>query len=218
MMRVLLVVLAGLAWGGVAGANPPRPEAEQERDLGLKRLKEGNVIVAMVHFEEAVRLDPNWACAYTARGLGHNAQRKYQAAITDFNKAIAINPVCADCLAQAFEGRASAYEGLGDRERARRDRDFASVARTQQPGEPRVAGSRDPDAPVPPRTGTVRLVNAYTQAMLIRVNGRNYQLDPGQTLDVALAPGSFTYEVVGVRGAVSRPLEPGQTYTVRVHP
>src|SRR5262249_46532201 len=111
------------------------------------------------------------------------------------------------------------YEATGDRDRAERDRKIAQVIRGERTTT--VAGRVDPDRVTPPpapRTGVVRLVNNYNQPEVIRVNGVGYAVDPGQSVDVTVPAGTFTYEVVNIKDRVSRVVEPGQIFTIRVHP
>ena len=61
-------------------------------------------------FDKAISLDPNFASAYTNRGVAYNNLQQYQSAIADFSKAIALNPD----FAEAYHGRASAYLNLSD--------------------------------------------------------------------------------------------------------
>ncbi len=68
-------------------------------------------------------------------------------------------------------------------------------------------------------TGRLRLVNTYPQIMSIVVNGRAYELRPGEERYTEPLPaGLFTYEVLGVQERTSRPLAAGETFTVHVYP
>jgi hypothetical protein len=69
----------------------------------------------------------------------------------------------------------------------------------------------------PGRSGSIRLVNAYVLPMTVIVNGTSYMLAPGETrLLRGQAPGTFTYEVPGVRDAVDRTLGANATFTIRI--
>lgn len=71
----------------------------------------------------------------------------------------------------------------------------------------------------PPATGRLRLVNTFAQPVTIVVNARAYTLTPGQTQVIEAMPtGPFTYEVLGIQAALSRTLEPNETFTITVHP
>jgi hypothetical protein len=65
----------------------------------------------------------------------------------------------------------------------------------------------------------VRLVNTFLTPMTIVVNGRAYQLEPGDTrLTDPIPYGTFTYEVLGVQAPRVRTFTPGEPFTITVHP
>src|SRR5262249_32081176 len=71
---------------------------------------------------------------------------------------------------------------------------------------------------VPIRTGAIRLVNAYVLPMTVIVNGTRYPLEPGETRVLrGQPPGTFVYEIPGVREPVRRTLEGNETFTIRIH-
>jgi peptidoglycan hydrolase CwlO-like protein len=56
-------------------------------------------------------------------------------------------------------------------------------------------------------TGTIRLFNTYTQPVSIVLNGRSYQLTPGETTVLSNQPvGTVTYEVLGISPRTTRTL------------
>ena len=68
-------------------------------------------------------------------------------------------------------------------------------------------------------TGRIRLVNTFLDPMTIVVNGRAYQVAPGDTRLVEAVPaGTFNYEVLGVQPRVDRTLAANETFTITVHP
>jgi hypothetical protein len=68
-------------------------------------------------------------------------------------------------------------------------------------------------------TGRIRLVNTFPDTMTIVVNGRAYQVGPGDTRFVEAVPaGTFNYEVLGVQSRVDRALAANETFTITVHP
>lgn len=70
-----------------------------------------------------------------------------------------------------------------------------------------------------PALGTVRLRNDYPALMSLTVNGLAYDLLPGEIRDVAVAAGSFTYQVFGVHPVpVMRSVGEGKSYPIRIHP
>ena len=70
----------------------------------------------------------------------------------------------------------------------------------------------------PAATGRVRLVNSFVDPMTIIVNGKAYQVAPGETkLTDPLPAGTFSYEVLGVQQRLDRALAANETFTVTVH-
>lgn len=80
---------------------------------------------------------------------------------------------------------------------------------------PRISGSA-------PTTGSVELVNEYTQPMDFIVNQVLYRLRPGETRLVSNLPlGPFTFRVLDVAGYQNtqrRVLTDDKPYIIRVHP
>ncbi|MBN9114082.1 MAG: tetratricopeptide repeat protein, partial [Pandoraea sp.] len=50
--------------------------------------------LALADYNRALEIDPNYAAAYLGRGLVHRQQGQVMAAFNDFNKAIALRPLC----------------------------------------------------------------------------------------------------------------------------
>jgi hypothetical protein len=70
-----------------------------------------------------------------------------------------------------------------------------------------------------PRTGRLRLVNAYYEPVTVVVNGRAYTLAASETRYIdSVAAGTFTYEVLGIQAQRSRGLAPNETFTITVYP
>ena len=61
-------------------------------NIALPLSKEGKINEAIYHYNEAIRLNPNYAEAYNNRGTLYGKIRQYQLAIKDFNKAINLYP------------------------------------------------------------------------------------------------------------------------------
>lgn len=76
---------------------------------------------AVEHYDEAIRLNPRFATAYTYRGNARNALGYHLEAIADFDSAIGIEPQ----LAEAHNNRGNAKAALGQREEAMADYDEA---------------------------------------------------------------------------------------------
>jgi serine/threonine protein kinase len=78
-------------------------------------LNEGNALHDSEHFEEAlvayeraVQLDPNFADAYDARGDAFSSLNRYQEAMDAFDQAIQLDPI----YAHAFEGKGNLHYNL----------------------------------------------------------------------------------------------------------
>ena len=69
---------------------------------------------ALRDLDEAIRLSPNLAAAFSNRGVIHLQKHDYPRAILDFDAALALDPT----LAAAFNNRGNAYNELGQHETA----------------------------------------------------------------------------------------------------
>jgi tetratricopeptide (TPR) repeat protein len=69
---------------------------------------------ALADLNEAVRLDPAYACGYSNRGSVYALRRDLDRAIADYDEAIRIDPK----FALAYNNRGDAWSGKGDIERA----------------------------------------------------------------------------------------------------
>ncbi len=68
----------------------------------------------------------------------------------------------------------------------------------------------------PPSEGRIELVNAWTGPVTVLVDGTAYDLQPGEMRRLPRASGDFRYEVRGIQAPVTRKLEAGETFTIRV--
>lgn len=104
--------------GGIplaAFAQPPqslvsRTNVEDFFYRGVDKVERGNYQGAMVNFDQALRLKPNFAEAYYNRGLARSHLRNLQGAIADHNQVIRINP----SLAEAHGNRGLIRYRLGN--------------------------------------------------------------------------------------------------------
>ncbi len=80
----------------------------------LAMAKEGKKSEAIYHYNEAIRLKPNYAYAYNNRGTAYFILGQHQRAIDDFNNAIRLKPN----YAYAYNNRGIAYFALGQHQRA----------------------------------------------------------------------------------------------------
>src|SRR6201991_2775480 len=72
---------------------------------------------ALADLDEAIRLDPAYACAHTNRGRVYAFKRDLDRAIVDYDEAIRIDPT----FALAYNNRGDAWVGKGDIDRALAD-------------------------------------------------------------------------------------------------
>ena len=77
---------------------------------------------AIADYDQAIRLDPNYAHAFNNRGVAYESKKDYDRAIADYDQAIRIDPNYADALNGACWDRALTNRDLAT---ARRDCDAA---------------------------------------------------------------------------------------------
>jgi tetratricopeptide (TPR) repeat protein len=78
-------------------------------NLALPLSKEGKTGEALYHYEEAIRIKPDYDDAYFNRGNVYDKLGENQLAIEDFSKAISLNPA----KLKAYNNRGNAYNRLG---------------------------------------------------------------------------------------------------------
>ena len=64
----------------------PSQEAELAYNSGIEKMKIGDYKTAIEHFDEALKLKPDWAKAFFNRAVAKKEKKMYQAAIEDFEK------------------------------------------------------------------------------------------------------------------------------------
>lgn len=97
-----LVAVALPAWG------------ESAEDWLRKGKDESNPELQIEYFTKAIRLNPELAEAYTARGTANTDLERYDRAIADYTSALSLNPE----NAQTYNNRGYAYEKLGKHDKA----------------------------------------------------------------------------------------------------
>ena len=95
--------------------------ANQKLDEGNRLSHKKDYQGSIFKYNEAIKLNPNYAEAYNNRGYVYYELKNYREAIADFNKAIQINPN----IATAYNNRALIYEDIEDYKQAIADYDKA---------------------------------------------------------------------------------------------
>jgi tetratricopeptide (TPR) repeat protein len=140
-LAVLFLVLASIAAPALAGPKQDWRDCERgspdEAIQGCTRIIKGgregkhNLAIAynergiaydnkgqydrgIADFDQAIKLDPNYAKAYFNRGTTYRKTGHLDRAIADYNQAIKLNPKDA----VAYAGRGLAYEHKGEKKRA----------------------------------------------------------------------------------------------------
>ena len=104
-------------------------EAERNFETGAELLGEDKGEDAIAEFDEAIRLDPELATAYMARGSIHAGLGQYDRAVADYAEFIRLNPEHGNaCVA-----RADVYMELGLEAKAQKDMKRASELRALPP-------------------------------------------------------------------------------------
>ena len=107
------------------GGNNIETPAETVVASGKLHASKGQYNSAIVDFDEAIRLDPQHAVAFSDRGAAYDAKKDYDRAIADYSEAIRLVPH----EAHAFFNRGDAYENKGDYDRAIAD--YGQTIRTR---------------------------------------------------------------------------------------
>ena len=117
-MRHKTVLLLGLVLLVMATVACSLSPAETAYERGVDYGEQGDYEKAIEEYDEALRLNPEYANAYASRGGAYMLLGQYERAIQDFDEAIRLNPE----YANAYYLRAFTYQSLGEQELA--DRDF----------------------------------------------------------------------------------------------
>jgi ribose transport system substrate-binding protein len=95
--------------------------AQYYDDRGFRYYQQKNYEKAMNDFDEAIRLNPDYARAYNRRGLVYYQQKNYDKAINDFDEAIRLDPD----YTHAYNNRGLVYYQQKNYEKAINDFDEA---------------------------------------------------------------------------------------------
>ena len=110
----LTATLLTVTAGSMTSCMKTPKTAEEFLDRGIKYGQKGNYDRAIADYNEAIRLDPNFAKLYNNRGVAYAYKRDYDRAITDFNEAIRLDPDFVD----VYNNRGGMYYDMKDYDRA----------------------------------------------------------------------------------------------------
>lgn len=74
------------------------------------------------------------------------------------------------------------------------------------------------EAPLAPKLGRIRMINDWSAAVDVVVDGVIHHLPVGATKIITRPDGSFVYEVRAIQKPITRTLAAGETFTIRVGP
>ena len=97
-------------------------EAEERHANGVALGEQARWQEAISEFDEASRLDPQYAPAYLYRGGAYFRLGQFERAIQDYDEAVRLNPR----FAEAYVGRSVAYTVLGRDSEAQQDANRAA--------------------------------------------------------------------------------------------
>lgn len=121
MERVFSLILGAVLLVGMCacGAGESAATWQEQYDLGIRYLSEGNYEEAIIAFTAAIEIDPKQAPAYVGRGDAYmgsgGTEENLAAAQVDYETAVKLDETCA----QAYLGLAKIYIGLKDYDKAR---------------------------------------------------------------------------------------------------
>ena len=99
---------------GAPGDVAAKVAAEEAFNRGKAYLSKGDDDRAFADYNQAIKLDPKYAAAYSNRGSAYELKGDYDRAFEDYSQAITLNPKSAS----AYTSRGLAYERKGDYDRA----------------------------------------------------------------------------------------------------
>lgn len=119
LILILLLCACGQTpTGQTVNSGEKEPTWQEQYDLGVRYLSEGNYEEAIIAFTAAIEIDPKQAPAYVGRGdayvLSGEAEENLTAARADYEKAIELD----ETLVDAYLGLANIYITQDDYEKA----------------------------------------------------------------------------------------------------
>ena len=113
------LIIVALIFCLPACAKSAEVQWQEQYDLGVRYLSEGNYEEAVIAFTAAIEIDPNRAEAYVGRGDAYigsgETEERLAAALSDYEMALELN----EMLVEAYLGLAEIYILQGEKERAR---------------------------------------------------------------------------------------------------
>lgn len=115
----ILLTACMASWPGITAAEPSQaPTWQEQYDLGVRYLSEGNYQEAIIAFTAAIEIDPKQALAYVGRGdayvLSGETDENLTAAKADYEQAVELD----ETSVEAYLGLADVYIRQGDYEKA----------------------------------------------------------------------------------------------------
>ena len=95
-------------------------DAELYHQRGICRGKQGKYNAALEDFSKAIGMEPENPALYSDRGYTYACKKDFSAAVEDYTKALELDPR----YRLAYANRAAAYEKLGKKDLAKRDREL----------------------------------------------------------------------------------------------
>lgn len=121
LFLMVLITLSSCATSTVEESNEPSTTSswQEQYDLGIRYLSEGNYEEAIIAFTAAIEIDPKRAEAYIGRGDAYvesgETEERLAAALSDYETAMELN----EMLIEAYLGMAEIYILRGEKEQAR---------------------------------------------------------------------------------------------------
>jgi superkiller protein 3 len=118
---ILVAVLGGSLLLGTADIQARSDEAIRWNNYGAELLKQGKLAEAIVEFQKAVELDPNYVAAQRNLGYAYDRQGKVEEAVAAYRKAIELEPgdaVTRNNLGVLYDKKGMYGEAVGEFEKA----------------------------------------------------------------------------------------------------
>ncbi|MFC2019631.1 tetratricopeptide repeat protein [Chloroflexota bacterium] len=115
----ILILFALLVSSVLGSCNSAKGTADWHVEQGIQLFEQGDYEAAMLEYDEAIRLDPEYARAYYDRGTIYGVLGQHEQAIQEYSEAIRLDPEDA----WAYGNRGGSYLELGEIERGIEDLD-----------------------------------------------------------------------------------------------